>query len=79
MDDIANDETVRKKPRQPFSGDAEMAGHSSDFRPFQYEGKHFSDFARGRVITYKHDYHMMYNISGYDMAVDVCVHVVCYD
>ena len=51
MEDIANDEMVRKKPCQTFGGDTPpMAGRSSDFRPFQYEGKQFSDFARGIYI-----------------------------
>ena len=46
MDAIANDETVRKKPR--LSGhDSTPTGKSSDFRPFQYEGKNFADFAGG--------------------------------
>ena len=52
MEDIANDEMVRKKPRRAFGGDTPTAGRSSDFRPFQYEGKQFSDFARGKANKY---------------------------
>ena len=46
---MANDEIVRKKPRTSFSGGTPSGSKSSDFRPFQYEGKNFSDFARGII------------------------------
>ena len=58
MDEIADDERVRKKPRQSFDGysqpppAASGAGMRSDFSPFQYEGKNFSDFARGMAVCY---------------------------
>ena len=50
LDAIASDETVRKKPRTSLN-DGTPSGRSStaDFRPFQYEGKNFSDFARGII------------------------------
>ena len=57
MDDIANDERVRKKPRASLDGHSHpppAAGTSSDFSPFQYEGKNFSDFARGTYTMYVH-------------------------
>ena len=56
LDDIASDETVRKKPRTSFSGGGSK---SSDFRPFQYEGKNFSDFARGKSTTLNTQVHNM--------------------
>ena len=51
MDAMASDETVRKKPRTSFSGGMPSGSRSSDFKPFQYEGKNFSDFARGKHTT----------------------------
>ena len=51
LDAIASDETVRKKPRTSFGGGT-PSEKSSDFRPFQYEGKNFSDFARGIYMSY---------------------------
>ena len=56
MDDIASDETVRKKPRTSFSGSTPSGSKSSDFRPFQYEGKNFSDYARGKNTTTIYEY-----------------------
>ena len=52
MDAMASDETVRKKPRTSFSGGTPSGSRGSDFRPFQYEGKNFSDFARGKTHNY---------------------------
>ena len=54
MDAIASDETVRKKPRTSFSGSTPSGSKSSDFRPFQYEEKNFSDYARGKTTIHKY-------------------------
>lgn len=48
VDEEALEEVVRKKTRQsPSKIEAPARGRSSDIRPFQYEGKNFSDFPRG--------------------------------
>ena len=47
MDEVGEEETMRKKARRSLGSIETSAGGSSDFRPFQYEGKNFSDFARG--------------------------------
>ena len=62
MDEMANDDRVKKKPRQSFEGYSQpspstsSAGTRSDFSPFQYEGKNFSDFARGASVCYSSNF-----------------------